>query len=110
MMNPHSALRAIYYPAVEEHALFDGGSPRPQILVDSDAMKVLIVGLEAGQRIPAHPEGLAIYYFLTGEGAMTVDDEIFTVAPGVAVITPAGSARGVSATSRLVFLAAKAGA
>jgi mannose-6-phosphate isomerase-like protein (cupin superfamily) len=38
-------------------------------------LKVIVAGLEPGQQIPAHPESLAVYHFLAGEGVMTVDDE-----------------------------------
>ena len=63
----------------------------------------------SGQRIPAHPEALAVYYFLEGDGVMTVNDETIPVAAGAAVIAPAGATRGMEAASQLVFLAAKAG-
>ena len=69
-----------------------------------------MAGLEPGQQIPAHPESLAVYHFLAGEGIMTVDDEELAVTAGSTVITPAGAVRGMRATSRLTFLAAKTGA
>jgi quercetin dioxygenase-like cupin family protein len=95
---------------VRAHALFDGDSPRPQFLMDSEKMKVIVAGLEAGQQIPHHPEALAVYYFLEGEGTMTVNGDEFPVAQGATVITPPVSARGMRAATRLVFLAVRAGA
>lgn len=100
---------AAHYAVVRDLAIFDGAGPRPQFLVDGEKLKVLVAALEPGQRIPAHPEGLAIYYFIEGDGVMTVNDETFPVQAGAAVIAPPGAARGMAAGAHLVFLAAKAG-
>ena len=109
-MTRTATIPAIFFPAVHELAVFDGDGPRPQFLLDTEKLKVIVAGLEPGQQIPAHAETLAIYYFLAGEGVMTVDDEELAVTAGATVITPAGATRGVRATSRLTFLAAKTGA
>ena len=68
---------------------------------------MIVAGLEPGQKIPQHPEGLAMYHFLEGTGWMSVEDERFAVQPGAIVITPAGAKRGVDAETRLAFLAAR---
>ena len=109
-MNQHAAIPAVFYPATTHLAVFDSEGPRPQFLVDGEKLKVLVVGLEQGQQIPAHPETLAIYHFLSGAGVMSVDGEDFAVSAGATVIAPANTARGIRAHSRLVFLAARAGA
>ena len=109
-MNQTTTMPTTCYPAVAELAIFDGDGPRPQFLLDSEKLKVVVVGLEPGQQIPAHPETLAVYHFLTGDGVMTVDGAAHAVAPGATLIAPAGAARGVVATSRLTFLAVKSGA
>lgn len=70
--------------------------------------KVQVAGLEPGQKILSHPEGLAMYHFLDGTGWMNVDGERFAVAPGATVIAPAGTKRGIDDESRLAFLAARA--
>ncbi len=98
-----------FYPDLRTLALFDSERPRPQFLLESERLQGLVAGLEAGQQIPVHPEALAVYYFMAGEGVMTVDETEFGVQAGAAVITPQGAARGLRATSRLVFLAVKAG-
>ena len=108
-MNQTTTMPTIYYPAVAELAVFDGDGSRPQFLIDGEKLKALVVGLEAGQQIPAHLETLATYHFLVGDGVMTVAGEEFAVAPGATVIAPPGATRGLRAGSRLVFLAAKAG-
>ncbi len=103
-------LPVVYYPAPEEQVVFDDAGPRPQMFVDSEKFKVLVVGLEPGQRIPSHPEALAVYHFMTGKGVMTVDESTFPVAAGAVIIAPPGASRGISAESRLTFLAVKSGA
>jgi quercetin dioxygenase-like cupin family protein len=109
-MTQTPTLPAIFYPITEDLAVFDGDGPRPQFLLDSEKLKVIVAGLEPAQQIPAHAEALALYHFLTGEGVMTVNGDAFDVCAGATVIAPAGATRGMSATTRLTFLAAKASA
>lgn len=109
-MSQTTTMPVLFFPSVAEQAVFDGAGPRPQLLVDSEKLTVVVAGLESGQQIPAHPEALAVYHFLAGEGMMTVNDETFVVTAGATVIAPPGSTRGMRAASRLTFLAAKAGA
>jgi quercetin dioxygenase-like cupin family protein len=102
-------LPALFFPAAHELAVFDDDGPRPQFLLDTAQLKVLVAGLEAGQQISAHAEGLVVYHFLAGEGVMTVDGETLNVQTGATVIAPAGAVRGMRSTSRLAFLAVKRG-
>ena len=99
----------IYFPDTKAKAAFGAGGPQPQFLLETAGLKVLVVGLEAGERIPLHPAEAAMYHFLEGEGLITVGDEAFVIKPGVTVIAPAGSRRGVNARTRLVFLGSKGG-
>lgn len=105
-----TTLPTLFFPAIADQAVFDSDGPRPQFLVDSEKLTVVVAGLEPNQQIPVHPEALAIYHFLAGEGAMTVNSETFAVTAGATVIAPPGAARGLRAGTRLIFLAAKAGA
>jgi quercetin dioxygenase-like cupin family protein len=100
----------LFFPDVADQAVFDTAGPRPQFLVDSAKLAMVVAGLEPGQQIPSHPEALAMYHILAGDGVMTVEDAAFAVTAGATVIAPPGSARGLRAVSRLIFLAAKAGA
>ncbi len=109
-MSQTTTMPTLFFPDVADQAVFDGAGPRPQFLVDSEKLTVVVAGLEPGQQIPPHPEALAVYHFLAGEGVMTVNGETFAVTAGATVIAPPGSARGLRAGSRLTFLAAKAGA
>jgi quercetin dioxygenase-like cupin family protein len=97
----------LVFPDWRAKVVFSSDGPQPQILAETDKFKVILGGLEAGQNIPFHPEGLATYYFLEGTGWMTVEAERFAVQPGVIVVTPAGAQRGVEADTRLAFLAAR---
>lgn len=109
-MSQTTTMPPLFFPNVAGQAVFDAAGPRPQFLVDSARLTVVVAGLEPGQQIPSHPEALAVYYFMAGEGVMTVDDAAFAVTAGATVIAPPGAARGLRAGSRLIFLAAKAGA
>jgi len=96
-----------YFPDVKEKVIFSLEGPQPQGLYAQDEFKVILTGLEAGQKIPIHPEGLAIYTFLEGNGWMVVDGDRVLVNPGAVVITQAGTKRGIEADSRLIFMAAR---
>lgn len=109
-MSQSTTMPPLFFPDTAGQAVFDAAGPRPQFLVDSAKLAVVVAGLEPGQQIPPHPEALAVYHFLSGEGVMTINDEAFAVTAGATVIAPPGSARGMRADSRLVFLAAKASA
>jgi quercetin dioxygenase-like cupin family protein len=106
-MTQNTGNQPIFYPDTKAQAVFGATGPQPQFLVDDATFKVIVGGLEPGQRIPLHPESLAMYHFVTGTGTMTVDEEQFPITAGATVITPAGARRGIEAATRLVFLAAK---
>lgn len=99
--------QSTFYPAIKQEAVFGEDSPRPRFLVDSDRFKVILAGLNPDQAIPVHPEALAVYHFLEGTGTMTVNDEQYPITPGATVIALSGARRGIKATTRLIFLAAK---
>jgi quercetin dioxygenase-like cupin family protein len=93
-----------YIQDVKTKAIFSPDKVQPQILFTEGELKVVTVGLEAGQSIPAHPEGLAVYTFLEGQGVMIVDGERMAVKPGATIITQPGALRGVEAESKLIFV------
>ncbi len=100
-------MAAQFYSSWKEKIVYSDDGPQPQTLLETENSRALIAGLEAGQQIPPHPEGPAIYYFLEGSGRMTVDEEVLPVGPGAIVITPAGARRGMQAETRLAFLAVR---
>ena len=107
-MTRKMVMPTIFYAETKAQAAFGETGPQPRFLLDSEPFKVLVAGLQAGQQLPVHPESAAMYHFLEGTGTMTVDDAQFEIQPGATVIALAGAKRGMTATTRLVFLAAKA--
>ncbi len=101
-------MNGIYIADWREHIHFSSDGPQPQPLLVREPIKVVTAGLQAGQSIPPHPEGLAIYYFLEGTGWMTLDDEKLRIHPGVIVITEEGAVRGMQAETQLSFMAVRA--
>jgi quercetin dioxygenase-like cupin family protein len=96
-----------YFPDVKTKVIFSPEGPQPQSLYTEGQLKVITAGLNAGQKIPVHPEGLAVYIFLEGHGWMVVDGQRLEVSPGSTIITQAGAQRGIEAESQLVFIAAR---
>ena len=88
---------------------YSAPGPEPILLRDDEEVRVLVAGLEPGGRIPAHPERLAVYHVLEGEGEMVVEGSRFALAAGTTVIAPRGSSRGIEAETRLAFLAVRIG-
>jgi quercetin dioxygenase-like cupin family protein len=99
--------KAIIYTDWREKAVFSPTGLAPQVLLENEKLKALIGALEAGQRIPPHPEALGMYHFLEGSGWMTVDGERLAVSAGTTVFVPQGVERGIEAETRLAFLAAR---
>ena len=101
--------RADFFPDWRELVTFARSHPEPTLLRDESDLRVLVAGLEPGGKIPAHPERLAIYHILEGQGEMIVDDNRFALTEGVTVIAGRGSRRGIEALTRLAFLAVRVG-
>ncbi|MCX6057996.1 MAG: cupin domain-containing protein [Chloroflexi bacterium] len=97
----------IYFSDTKTKAVFSSEGPKPQFLIDTPKFKALVVGLEAGGQIPAHPGESAMYHFLEGTGLMTVGDEAFEIKPGVTIVVPSGVKRGMNAKTRVIFLGSK---
>jgi quercetin dioxygenase-like cupin family protein len=83
--------------------------PQPQVLEENERHKVILAGLEPGQKIPEHPEGSAVYIILEGSGWMVVDGERLPVEAGSVVTMGNGAARGMEAETHLAFLAVRTG-
>ncbi len=97
----------IYFIDTKAKAVFSSEGPKPQFLIDTPQFKALVVGLEAGGQIPAHPGEAAMYHFLEGTGLMTIGDESFEIKPGVTIVAPSGMKRGINAKTRVIFLGSK---
>ncbi|MBK8020400.1 MAG: 4Fe-4S binding protein [Chloroflexi bacterium] len=90
-----------------EKVVFGSEGPQPQILVENERMKAVLVGLDAGQRVPLHPAPQGVFHFVDGSGWMTVEDVRHPVHAGTIVIVPEGAKRGIEADERLVFIAVR---
>jgi quercetin dioxygenase-like cupin family protein len=100
-------MNGMFYPNWKEKVLISTECPQPQTLIENSKMKVIVVGLESGQKIPVHPEASAVYHILEGRGWMTVDDERHEIEAGATIITLDGASRGVEAKTDLIFLAVR---
>jgi quercetin dioxygenase-like cupin family protein len=101
--------QVIFFPDWRALVRYAAPRPDPAMLADADGFRVLMAGLEPGGEIPAHPERLAVYHVLEGQGEMTVDDNRHAVTAGSTVIAGRGSRRGIRALTRLAFLAVRIG-
>ncbi len=99
----------LFFPSSKDIAVFSPKGPNPQTLLDTDKLVVLVVGLEAGQKISPHNAPASVFHILEGSGWMTVNGERQRVASGTTIIVPDGGSRGVEAETKLVFLGAQAG-
>lgn len=108
-MSQPIVMPAIYYADARQQVRYTPQGVQPQYVLDGDQARVLLAGLEPGQSIPAHPEGLALYTILEGQGTMQVGEDRFPIGPGALVVVPAGMARGMIAETRLSFVAARFG-
>lgn len=97
------------YPNWRDTVVFTADGPKPQFLLDSAKFKVVLVGLEAGQKLPTHPAPEAVYHVLEGSGWMNVAGERIAVEAGVVVVVPAGVPRGFEAKTRLAFMGSRGG-
>ena len=100
---------SIYFPDWRGLIRYATAGPEMTILNEGRGHKALLAGLEAGGRIPPHPELLGFYHVLEGTGSMTVDGARYPLSAGVTVIAPEGSARGFEAETRLAFVAVRVG-
>ncbi len=74
-------------------------------IAQSERTRVLLVCLEPGQFIPVHSPGVDIaVVVLEGEGTLVAGEREETIGPGAVAFAPAGTARGLTAATKLVVL------
>jgi quercetin dioxygenase-like cupin family protein len=79
---------------------------QPVVLAETERVRVLLMCLEPGQAIPVHRPGIDLtLVVLEGDGMMTTGDREDPISSGTVAVVPAGTARGLRATGRLVALA-----
>jgi len=96
-----------YFSNPQEKITFSTDGPQPQALFAGGQVKVIVVGLNAGQKIPPHPEGLSVFQFIEGKGVMIVDGERLSVSPGTVIVAEEGTLRGMEAETQLKFMAVR---
>ena len=97
----------LFFPNWRDKVIFSAPGPQPQVLHEDAQVKVVVVGLEPGGRIPIHAGGAGVYHFLEGTWQMAVDDQTFAVQAGATLVIPDGAARGLTAQTRLAFIAVR---
>ena len=71
----------------------------------TERFKAVLTCFEPGQFIPVHRPPIDMtLVILEGEGQMVAGEQEVPLAPGTIVIVPAGEARGVKASTRLVAI------
>ncbi|MAU01674.1 MAG: hypothetical protein CL608_31435 [Anaerolineaceae bacterium] len=96
------------YPAWQEVIQYSDAGPNPQKIIETDNFRAVIVGLNAGQKIPSHPAPASTYHFFAGTGSIIVNGERFAVQAGTTVVVPDGATRSIEAETKLAFLGAQA--
>ncbi len=81
----------------------------PKKLLDTDILVVVLVGMEAGQKIAPHSAPATVFHILEGTGWFIINNNRLEVSPGATVIVPDGGTRAVEASTKMVFLGAQAG-
>lgn len=75
----------------------------PVGLGGTERLRVVLTCFEPGQFIPVHSPGVdMVLVVLEGEGQAVAGDQEVAIGPGTILLVPAGQARGVKATTRLV--------
>jgi quercetin dioxygenase-like cupin family protein len=77
----------------------------PNVVYQSDGIKVVLAYFKAGQFIPVHTPGVdLVLYILEGEAEVVAGDERLTVRKDDLIIVPKGLKRGVRALTELTIL------
>ncbi len=99
--------QTLFFPNWRDKVVFSAPGPQPQVLHEDAKVKVVVVGLEPGGRIPAHPGDFGVYHFLEGAGQMRVGEQTLDVQAGSTVVIPAGVTRAMTVHTRLAFIAVR---
>ena len=74
-------------------------------LLKTRSFNVVLICLEAGQKIPSRPEPYGVcFYVISGKGAFSVGNEQFELTGGNMIYAPADEARGILSMERLTLL------
>ena len=77
----------------------------PVVVAENERVKVILACFEPGQFIPVHQPGVDLTVAVVeGSGTIHADGQEQAIGPGTLAFIPAGEARGIKATTRLVLL------
>lgn len=103
MTTSDNALQPTVVLDAREAATFLADRFSPVPLGQTERVKVVLTCFEPGQFIPVHSPGVDMtLVILEGEGTIVAGEQEAEVRPGAIVVVPAGTARGVKATTRLI--------
>lgn len=97
----------VIYPNWKELVVYSEKGMQPNVLVETEDYKSVVAGMAAGNSMPPHAEGPAIFHFLEGSGKMIVGEETLSVQAGATVVVPNGAKRGIEAETQVAFLAVR---
>lgn len=84
-------------------ASFQPGRFSPVPIGGTERFRAVLTCFEPDQFIPVHSPGVDMaLVVLEGQGQMVAGDQETEIGPGSIVVVPAGAARGIKATTRLV--------
>jgi quercetin dioxygenase-like cupin family protein len=84
---------------------FDDKKFAPNVVYQSDGIKVVLAYFKTGQFIPVHTPGVdLVLYILEGEAEVVTGDERVTARKDDLIIVPKGLKRGVKALTELTIL------
>ena len=95
------------FPHWKNLVVYSSKGMQPHVLVETENYKSVVAGMAAGNSMPTHVEGSAIFHFLEGSGKMVVAEETLSVQEGATVYVPNGAKRGIEAETQLAFLAVR---
>jgi quercetin dioxygenase-like cupin family protein len=93
------------FDALKE-AGFSADRPVSKLIYDSDAMRVVVFGLQAGQEIPPHTApSRVVLHIVQGNGVFITGRGEQPAGAGTFVITEPDEPHGLKATAKTVMLA-----
>jgi quercetin dioxygenase-like cupin family protein len=96
---------AKYLNSYRQAAAFRPERFNPVVVAENERVKVIEACFEPGQFIPVHQPGVDLTLaVLEGTGSLVAGEGERPLVPGTVAFVPAGEARGIKATTRLVLL------
>lgn len=92
---------------VKKHVEFSKAKYVSKLLYDSEAIRLVLFCLEAGQEVPAHTsDSRVVMSVIEGEGSFIVGDKTPDVRAGYIAVCEPNEEHGMKARTKMVILAA----